>query len=153
MLEQRVVDITKNLLERMGYENALVEVYRDGQNRLQVKARIKGEVGMLIGKGGDTLRAVQHLLLLIVSKDLDTHFGAGEFVFDVNDYQSDREDYLVSLAKNAAHEVRETKIPRPLEIMPASERRIIHVTLQEERDVKTESEGERGARRVVVRPA
>lgn len=152
MLEQRVVDITKDFLERMGYENTLVEVFKDSQNRLQVKARIKGDVGMLIGKGGDTLRAVQHLLLLIVSKQLDTRFGAGEFMFDVNDYQLERENYLISLAKNTAHEVRETKIPHPLEIMPASERRIIHVTLQEERDVRTESEGERGARRVIVRP-
>ena len=116
------------------------------------RARIKDDAGMLIGKGGETLRALQHLLLLVISKQTDVRFGPGEFMFDVNDYLKERENYLVALAKNTAHEVRETRIARELTTMPASERRIIHVTLSNEGDIRTESAGEKGERRVIVRP-
>ncbi len=150
--EQQVVDITKSVLERMGYSGALVEVFVDDTERLQVRVRIKEEVGMLIGKGGETVRALQHLLLLIVSKQTDTHFKPGGFVFDVNDYLKDREQYLVSLAKATADEVRQSHLPKELMVMPASERRIIHVTLSEEQGVQTESVGKKGERCVVVKP-
>ena len=152
MKEQRIVDITKELLQRIGFFNPLVEVFFDGEQKLQVRVRIKEDVGVLIGRGGETLRALQHLLLLIVSSKTEIKFGPGKFVFDVNDYFKEREGHLISMAKNAAHEAKETKMARELEVMPASERRIIHVALADDTHIKTESTGKKGERRVVIRP-
>ncbi len=88
----------------------------------------------------------------MISKKIGRPFGPGEFSLDINDYKKERENYLVALAKNAAYEVRETKHERELEPMPASERRVVHVALASFEGVVTESIGEKGDRRVVVKP-
>lgn len=136
-------------LKPLGFEGR-IEVARQGEQFL-VTLRAEG-AGMLIGKGGENLRALQHLLLLMISKSLGHPFGPGEFSLDINDYKKERESYLASLAKNIAYEVRETRHERELEPMPASERRVVHLTLASVEGVSTESIGDKNKRRVVVRP-
>ncbi len=108
------------------------------------------EAGILIGKGGGNLRALQHLLLLVVSRRMGLIFKPGSFVFDVNNYHKDRERYLVALAKNTAQEVIDRRRSKELQPMPASERRIVHVTLADYSGIKTESVGQRDERRVII---
>lgn len=150
--KEETTRLTRDVLRRLGYEGADLEVDITDEVT-QVSVRVNEDAGMLIGKKGETLRALQHLLLLLISRQTGVRFGPGEFVFDINNYQKERENQLIALAKNTAHEVREQKRPQELAVMPAVERRIVHITLAEESGVTTESTGERGDRRVVVRPS
>jgi len=142
-------DITKKTLRLMGFEGR-VAIEEDGSS-LRVMVEADG-AGMLIGKGGENLRAFQHLLLLVISRKMGRNFAPGDFMLDVNNYRKDREGYLVSLAKNTAAEVRENREFKELQPMPASERRIIHITLADEAGVISESTGERENRKIVIKP-
>lgn len=105
------------------------------------------EMGILIGKRGQTLDSVQYLASLIVNK------GTGEYIrvkVDTEDYRERRKKTLENLAKNLAFKVKRTKRPVSLEPMNPYERRIIHSALQGDRYVVTHSEGDEPFRRVVI---
>ncbi len=105
------------------------------------------EMGILIGKRGQTLDSVQYLVSLIVNK------GTGEYIrvkVDTEDYRERRKKTLENLAKNLAFKVKRTKRPVSLEPMNPYERRIIHSALQGDRYVITHSEGDEPFRRVVI---
>ena len=105
------------------------------------------EMGILIGKRGQTLDSVQYLASLIVNK------GTGEYIrvkVDTEDYRERRRKTLENLAKNLAFKVKRTKRPVSLEPMNPYERRIIHSALQGDRYVVTHSEGDEPFRRVVI---
>lgn len=149
--QELIIKIIKENLLFFGFDGEVSLVREDG-GRLRAMINTDSDVGMLIGKGGDTLRALQHILLLVVSKKSGYNFAPGEFIFDINDYQKERENYLISLAKNTAYQVMENKRAMELQPMPPSERRIVHITLDSYRGVITESVGDRAERKVVVRP-
>lgn len=111
---------------------------------------IEGEdAGLLIGRRGETLQALQFLVNLIVNKQL----GRQVYVtIDVEGYRERRQESLKSLAQRTAERVVSSGRSIQLQPMPASERRIIHVTLAEHPDVRTESKGDGDQRRVVVLP-
>ncbi len=105
------------------------------------------EMGILIGKRGQTLDSVQYLASLIVNK------GTSEYIrvkVDTEDYRERRRKTLENLAKNLAFKVKRTKRPVSLEPMNPYERRIIHSALQGDRYVVTHSEGDEPFRRVVI---
>jgi spoIIIJ-associated protein len=108
------------------------------------------ELGLLIGRRGETLTALQYLLNVLVSQ---RHDGEHVFSLDVEQYRRRREDSLVEIARRIAQEVRETGDVITLEPMPAAERRIIHLTLSEEPGVRTESVGSGTERQVEVLPS
>lgn len=109
---------------------------------------LKGdEMGVLIGKRGQTLDSLQYLTNLAINKH------ATEYVkvkLDTEDYRKRRKDTLENLAKNIAYKVKRTKKPVSLEPMNPFERRVIHSALQNDRYVLTHSEGEDPYRHVVV---
>lgn len=142
-------NLTKELLGLMGVE-ARVDVDSD-PTKLRVNTTVD-EAGFLIGHGGENLRALQHLLLLMVSKKTGSVFYPGNFVLDINNYQKEREDYLIALAKNTAQQVLEDKNPVELPPLSAAERRIIHLAVEKTEGVKSESVGEGEERRVVIKP-
>ena len=105
------------------------------------------EMGVLIGKRGQTLDSLQYLVSLVVNK------GSEEYIrvkIDTENYRQRRKETLENLAKNIAYKVKRTKRPVSLEPMNPYERRIIHSVLQNDRYVTTHSEGEEPFRRVVV---
>ena len=110
----------------------------------------RSELGLLIGRRGETLSALQYLLNVTVSGRYE-----GEHVFglDIDEYRRRREQTLVEMAHRIAAEVRETGDVITLEPMSAAERRIIHLALQEEEGVRTESVGRGADRQVEVMPA
>ena len=108
------------------------------------------ELGLLIGRRGETLGSLQYLLNVMVGRsydDQDMVFGV-----DVEGYRRRREESLVEMARRVAEDVRETGDVITLEPMPAAERRIIHLTLSEEPGVVTESVGRGSDRQVEVMP-
>lgn len=108
------------------------------------------ELGALIGRRGETLQSLQYLLNVIVSSRYD---GEQIFAVDIERYRQRREQALVELARRVAAEVRESGDVITLEPMSPAERRIIHLTLQEEDGVATASVGEGQDRQVEVMPA
>jgi spoIIIJ-associated protein len=107
------------------------------------------EMGVLIGKRGQTLDSLQYLISLVVNK------GTGEYIrvkVDTENYRQRRKETLENLAKNISYKVKRTRRPVSLEPMNPYERRIIHAALQNDRYVTTHSEGDEPFRRVVVTP-
>lgn len=105
------------------------------------------EMGVLIGKRGQTLDSLQYLTSLVVNK------GSNDYIrvkVDTENYRKRRKDTLENLAKNLAYKVKRTKRPVTLEPMNPYERRVIHSALQNDKYVSTHSEGEEPFRRVVI---
>ena len=105
------------------------------------------EMGLLIGKRGQTLDSVQYLTSLVVNKGMEDYVRVK---VDIEDYRKRRKDTLENLAKNIAFKVKRSKRSFTLEPMNPYERRIIHSALQNDRYVTTHSEGEEPYRKVVV---
>ncbi|MBR6769722.1 MAG: protein jag [Lachnospiraceae bacterium] len=106
-----------------------------------------GEMGVLIGKRGQTLDSLQYLLSLVVNKEAEDYIRVK---LDTENYRQRRKETLENLAKNIASKVKKTRRALSLEPMNPYERRIIHSALQGDRFVTTHSEGEEPFRRVVV---
>ena len=125
----------------------VIDVKYDEENR-NIDIELSGdEMGVLIGKRGQTLDSLQYLVSLVVNKDEDEYIRVK---VDTEDYRKRRKDTLENLAKNIAYKVKRTKRPVSLEPMNPYERRIIHSALQNDKYVTTHSEGEEPFRRVVV---
>ena len=105
------------------------------------------DMGVLIGKRGQTLDSLQYLVSLVVNKKSDKYLRVK---LDTENYRERRKETLENLAKNIAFKVKRTKRPVSLEPMNPYERRVIHSALQNDRYVTTRSEGEEPFRHVVV---
>lgn len=140
-------EVLEGLLERMGL-TAQVEVLRlEGQPAI---LNIKGEdLGILIGRRGQTIRSLELLTRLVVSRKLRRRV---RFSVDVERYRLSREEKLRQLARRMAERALRTRRSVSLEPMPAYERRIIHMALGDYRGVTTQSIGEGEERRVVIVP-
>ncbi len=105
------------------------------------------DMGVLIGKRGQTLDSLQYLVSLVVNKNTENYY---KVKLDTENYRARRAATLENLAKNIAFKVKRTKKPVALEPMNPYERRIIHSALQQDKFVTTKSEGEEPYRHVVV---
>jgi spoIIIJ-associated protein len=152
---QAAVGVLEDLVRLMGIDAEVTsrppETPGDGLGMIQAVLDIDGEdLGLLIGRRGQTLASLQYLLNLIVAKQLGKRVAFG---VDVDGYRRRREEALVSLAKRTASRVRQTGRSVTLEPMPPNERRIVHITLADDPNVITVSIGEGEARKVAVTPA
>lgn len=105
------------------------------------------EMGILIGKRGQTLDSLQYIISLVVNKESDSYIRVK---VDTENYRERRKETLETLAKNIAYKVKRTRRSVALEPMNPYERRIIHSALQNDRYVETHSEGEEPYRKVVI---
>lgn len=122
----------------------------DGLGLVKAVLDIEGDdLGILIGRRGETLASLQYLLNLMMTRQFGQRMA---FTVDVEGYRQRRERQLNALARRTAETVRRTKKAVQLEPMPANERRIIHMALAEDRYVTTESSGEGDARQISVTP-
>lgn len=122
-----------------------IEKSEDGST---YNVELKGsDMGILIGKRGQTLDSLQYLTSLAVNKQAEEYV---RIKIDTEDYRKRRRETLENLAKNIAYKVKRTKRPVSLEPMNPFERRVIHSTLQNDKFVTTHSEGDEPYRHVVV---
>ncbi len=152
MVAQTAQEVLSGLLETMDVQGQVVirEHGTDSDGLLFVTLDVLGEdLGILIGRRGETLRALQFVTRLMVGKRLQTWARVN---VDVEHYRVRREETLRGLAERMASQVRLTGEPVALEIMPPHERRIIHLTLRDNPYVTTKSYGEEGNRKVVISP-
>ncbi|HET9084765.1 MAG TPA: RNA-binding cell elongation regulator Jag/EloR [Candidatus Limnocylindrales bacterium] len=142
--------ILETLMGHLGFA-ATVEVAAGETSRLNVVAQgdDRESLGALIGRKGERLSALQHLVNLMLSKEMGSWTRV---LVDVEDYRGRRERQLRELADRAAARVMETGKMLQLEPMPALERRWIHLTLRDHTGVATQSIGEEPNRRVVLVP-
>jgi spoIIIJ-associated protein len=149
--ERATLETAKTVLEEMIGLMGLagtVEVASDGEtSRLNVKG---DDLGALIGRRGEKLASLQHIVNLIVGRREGQHH---RIAIDVENYRGRREEQLRDVADRAAKRVVQTGKIIQLEAMPAVERRIVHMALLENPKVRTQSVGVEPNRRIVVLPA
>ena len=145
------VDVLQHILQYMNIR-ALVQVRSTDPLTLNIQG-INENLGLLIGRRGETLSALQLLVSLIVGHRTKHRM---RIIIDAENYRERREENLRSLALRVAQQVRNYRRSIALEAMPPHERRIVHIALADSKDISTESIGEGEARRVVIslkRPA
>ena len=139
-------EFLENVFSAMNME-VTIEIKKAEDDKVYEVELSGKEMGLLIGKRGQTLDSLQYLTNLAVNKHSD---GYIKVKLDTEDYRQRRKDTLENLAKNIAYKVKRTKRPVSLEPMNPFERRVIHSALQGDRYVETHSEGEEPFRHVVV---
>jgi len=144
-------EILETLMAHLGFEGVSVEIREGETSRLNVvgEGSDREALGSLIGRKGERLSALQHLVNLMLSR------RTGQWtrvLVDVEDYRGRRERQLAELAQRAADRVIETGKMLQLEPMPALERRWVHLALRDHEGVGTQSIGEEPNRRVVILP-
>ena len=144
-------DIAKGFLKSV-FENmdlpVEIKVEVDDKNNMNID--LSGEnMGVLIGKRGQTLDSLQYLVSLVVNKESDHYI---RIKLDTEEYRTRRKQTLETLAGNLANKVKKTGKKFTLEPMNPYERRIIHSTLQNNKFVTTHSEGDEPYRKVIIVP-
>lgn len=145
--EEATIDFLVGLFNRMELD---VDIEVDNDNDSKVFIDLASDnSALIIGKRGKTLEAVQMLSNIVAGKQ----YGKGyKSVINIEQYREKRQKILTDLAHKVADEVRKSGKPRSLEPMNPFERRLIHLAIQDERDVETRSEGEGVMRKVTVFP-
>ena len=145
-VEDEIRNFLDQVFKAMDLEvEIIIKVDEDNKN---VDVELKGsEMGVLIGKRGQTLDSLQYLTNLAINKQSDSYY---KVKIDTEDYRKRRKETLENLAKNIAYKVKRTKRPVYLEPMNPFERRVIHSALQNDKFVTTHSEGDEPYRHVVV---
>lgn len=151
VVKESRIDKAKEFLEQvidfLGVE-ASVEMEEQGQyTTLQIEG---SHLGVLIGRRGETLDALQYLTNLAANRDRTDPAGRVRIILDAEGYRKRRENTLRNLAYRLAERVKREKRRAALEPMSPLERRIIHTALQGDESVETYSEGDEPFRRVVV---
>lgn len=142
----KAMNFLRQIFEAMHMEVSITAAFNEEEQELSMN--LEGEdMGILIGKRGQTLDSLQYLVSLIVNKDTE---GYIRVKLDTENYRERRKETLENLAKNIAYKVKRTKKPVSLEPMNPYERRIIHSSLQNDKYVTTRSEGEEPFRHIVI---
>ena len=145
-VEESVKEFLKSVFHAM--DMAVEIIVKVNEEEKLIEVDLKGEdMGILIGKRGQTLDSLQYLTNLAVNKHSENYY---KVKVDTEDYRKRRKDTLENLAKNIAYKVKRTKRPVELEPMNPFERRVIHSALQNDKYVTTHSEGDEPYRHVVV---
>lgn len=148
--KEDITDIVRNFLTKT-FEAMKLEVEIEleyDEEESQINIELKGnEMGMLIGKRGQTLDSLQYLTSLVANKKTEKYV---KIKIDTENYRQRRKETIENLARNVANKVKKTGRPAFLEPMNPYERRIIHAALQSDKYVDTHSEGDEPHRKVVV---
>lgn len=148
--KETLLDMTKDylheLFDAMGVQTEC-QINFDEDKKLMDINLVGEDMGILIGKRGQTLDSLQYLISLFVNKNSENYV---KVQLDTENYRERRKKTLENLARNIAYKVKRTRRSISLEPMNPYERRIIHSALQNDRYVVTKSEGEDPYRKVVI---
>lgn len=144
---EKAMSFISSVLTGMGMEVSTESSFDHESNELQIN--LTGpDMGLLIGKRGQTLDSLQYLTSLVVNREHKEEYI--RIKLDTEDYRKRREQTLRNLARNIAYKVKRNRKPVSLEPMNPYERRIIHAALQGDRYVTTKSEGEEPFRHIII---
>ena len=145
-VEETAQKFLSDIFQAMGMEVVITCQFEETENALDINLT-GSDMGILIGKRGQTLDSLQYLVSLAVNKKRENYVRVK---LDTENYRERRKETLETLAKNIASKVKRTKRPVSLEPMNPYERRVIHAALQNDKYVLTRSEGEEPYRHVVI---
>lgn len=146
VIKKDIKEFLNNMFGAMNMEVKADITFDDEENSVNVDL-FGDNMGVLIGKRGQTLDSIQYLTSLVINKNSEKYVRVK---LDTENYRKRRKETLESLAKNIAYKVKRSRRPVSLEPMNPYERRIIHSALQADKFVSTRSEGEEPFRHVVV---
>ncbi|MBI4120067.1 MAG: hypothetical protein HY454_01235 [Parcubacteria group bacterium] len=162
--KQQIIEVAKDVLSRVGLEADVKMIDADTNPSDKLAAAVGAlpvisiesdkDLSMLIGRNGQNLNALEHIIRLIAARKL----GAGEtskdwnFVLDINNYRKAKSQYIVDIARQTAGRVISSQRAETLLPMSSYERRLVHTELASFTEIQTESIGEEPRRRVVVKP-
>ena len=144
--KKKVEKIIVEFLENVGVEGSTEVTYADDEISVLLETE---DTGIVIGYHGEVLEALQLLLSLVIAKKLDRFLRVS---IEVGDYKKNRESYLQNLALNAKDRALDEHNEQVISSLRPWERRVVHVFLQDDPDVITESVGEGRDRVLVVKP-
>lgn len=145
-VKDRAIHFLNQVFDSMNMEVSITAVYNAEEKEMNIN--MEGtDMGILIGKRGQTLDSLQYLVSLVVNKKKDDYIRVK---LDTENYRERRKETLETLAKNIAYKVKRTKRAVSLEPMNPYERRIIHAALQNDKYVVTRSDGEEPFRHVII---
>ena len=139
--------VTKTLLEKMGIDTEISKVH-ESESKVYIEL-VSENSGLIIGKKGKTLEAVQFIINMIVSQKTKSD---KKIIIDIESYRAKREKALMKLSQEIADKVIRTGKPFSMEPMNPFERRLVHMALQDHAHVVTKSEGQGAFRKVKVYP-
>ena len=146
--QQIIAEKGKEFLEKMFGQMGLIVMIEKMFTSDKITFQVHGEdLGILIGKHGQTLDAIQYLTNLVAHKEVSGHC---HIVVDVENYRARREETLINLAKRLAAKVKRNRQKVSLEPMNAFERKIIHTALHDDKHIVTESAGDEPFRHIVI---
>lgn len=145
-MEDKAMTFLSDVFGAMGLEVEMEAAYNEEEKELSINMS-GSDMGVLIGKRGQTLDSLQYLASLVVNKERDDYTRVK---LDTENYRERRKETLETLAKNIAYKVKRTRHPVSLEPMNPYERRIIHSSLQNDKFVITRSDGDEPFRHVVI---
>ncbi|MEY8394555.1 RNA-binding cell elongation regulator Jag/EloR [Lachnospiraceae bacterium 45-P1] len=145
-IDDKACEFLNSVFHAMGISVEIDTKLNEEEKELEINLS-GNEMGILIGKRGQTLDSLQYLLSLVVNKESNDYLRVK---LDTENYRERRKDTLETLAKNIAYKVKRTRRSVSLEPMNPYERRIIHSALQNDKYVFTRSEGEEPFRHVVI---
>ena len=146
--QQVIAEKGKEFLEKMFAQMGLIVMIEKMFTNDKITFQVHGEdLGILIGKHGQTLDAIQYLTNLVAHKEVSGHC---HIVVDVENYRARREETLINLAKRLAAKVKRNRQKVSLEPMNAFERKIIHTALHDDTHIVTESAGDEPFRHIVI---
>ncbi len=144
--EDKAEEVLKTILRMLDLTGEIEKEAEEAQYKFNI---VGGDLGLLIGRRGQTLEALQFVLNLIVNRSSKEKT---KIILDVEGYRSRREKSLQDLARRLAEKAKQEKKNIVLEPMMPNERRIIHLALQDDEQVSTYSQGEEPLRKVVISP-
>ncbi|MGE5415699.1 MAG: RNA-binding cell elongation regulator Jag/EloR [Acidobacteriota bacterium] len=143
--DSKARETLEDLLKAMNIDYNIDRVdYEEGNVRINITGR---DMGLLIGRKGDTLNALQFLLGLMVNRNAEDRVRV---ILDVEDYRLRREESLVSLAEKLSERVKKTQRSVIMRPMSPQERRIVHTALQGDPEIVTYSQGDEPNRKVII---
>ena len=149
-MEDKVKLIIREVLEKMGFIVEVEEIQTNSSKSGDLIYNLKtDESKFLIGQFGVNLQALQHLLRVIIRKRTGEKIN---FLIDVNSYRSEKNESILRIAREAAQEAIQERKEIVLKPMSPYERRLIHLELSKDKDIKTESIGEGENRKVIIKP-
>jgi len=144
----KVKELLMALLSRMDIEGGVKDI-KESEAKVYVELESKTSSGLLIGKKGKTLEALQFMINLMINNSTGSE---KKIILDIESYRDKREKALKKMSKDIAFKVIKTGRPMILEPMNPFERRLIHLTLQNDKRVTTKSEGQGIYRKIKISP-
>jgi spoIIIJ-associated protein len=145
----KVRDILEALLNKMDIEGTVKDI-KEGETKVYVELESKNSSGLIIGKKGKTLEALQFMVNLMISNSTGSQ---KKIILDIEGYRDKREKTLKKMSRDMAIKVVKSGRPLTLEPMNPFERRLIHLALQNDKRVVTKSEGQGIYRKIRISPA